>query len=194
METRHRKALVGRSARTSSRVLSVLTLATTALLGGCMQWEELPEGATGFLDVSHVEVDGTLGGMPLDDAAVTRSKGFCTPRGWEVDLGFRLRDGSTVSNRIEMVDFFWDGSASTTFERHEGIDVLIARDDPSAEMGLKGKVAQEGALAMEADADVAVVRVQDLGRPGQLRFFYEATFSTGEQVEGQFDMNMPITD
>jgi hypothetical protein len=167
--------------------------AIVLLLGGCMQWEELPEGTTGFLTVENAQMSGALGGMDLATGRVTRADGFCTPRGWQVNLATRLPDGSVVENEIEMVDFFWWGT-ETTFERHAGIDVLVARDDAAAEMGVKALVDGSGSVGtMEPEADFAVVQVEERGF-NDLRFVYNATFSTGEQVRGQFDMNMPVTD
>lgn len=182
-------------------------LTLIVLLGGCAQWEELPEGATGFLAVHNATLDGTFAGVRVEGAA-SRATGYCTSSGWMMELRARGEDGGVVMSAVDIRDL-WFGSDTTAVFRADDAERSEARmelesstgelDDPwgtavpaSAYVeGCAGETNDE--WTVEERAEVAIVDVETIGWTG-MRVTYEAQFPSGDTVQGSFDAQMPLRD
>lgn len=172
-------------------------------LMGCAEWEELPEGATGFLTINDAQLEGTLGGVSFSGRA--DATGYCTDRGWMVDLRSRSEDGAVMSI-VDIRQLFWlQEDLTATFRAGPGIDMELESssgevpDDPWSTAteasavfeGCSGP--QEGTWTTEERAEVAIVDVH-FPRWNVMEVTYEAQFPNGDVLYGSFNSRMPITD
>ena len=169
---------------------------------GCAQWEELPEGATGFLTIHDARLEGTLGGVNVSGRA--DANGYCTARGWMIELRGEGTEG-VVMSMVDIRELFWAqedltatfrGSASGEMQL-EGSTGTIA-DDPWGASPASAVVdgcsgPEEGSWTTEQHADVAIVDVQ-FPRWNEMDVTYEAQFPNGDVVYGSFSSQMPFND
>ena len=103
--------------RTMKMMLAVV------VMSGCAQWEELPEGATGFLNVREATLAGTIGGVTVSGAA--DGTGYCTDRGWMIDLRAEGTNGSVMSI-VDIRELFWTQEDLTAvFRAGPGIEMEL---------------------------------------------------------------------
>lgn len=170
---------------------------------GCTQWEELPEGATGFLNIDNVELNGTLNGVTVTGAAADAT-GYCTSGGWMIDIRSGSGEGAVMS-AVDISGLFWGRSDLTAVFLANGAGRMrldtatVDVSDPwgSAEAasamveGCSGD--HEGEWLFEDQAEVAIVEIENL-EWNRMRVTYEAQFPNGDVVQGKFDAQMPNRD
>lgn len=169
----------------------ILILVAALSFAGCLNWEEAPEGATGFLVVDDVQLEGTIDGALIDSAVV--ALGYCTELGWHVELTARAGDRE-VMNVIDVDDLdMLERDADVSFVS-SGTENLAVAD--LAEPGRMKFQACAGNLDLpeyEAFANTVDLQLNE-GREGDVRVDYVARFDNGDRVHGQFTMEMPVTD
>ncbi|MBO6940819.1 MAG: hypothetical protein JJ863_37940 [Deltaproteobacteria bacterium] len=177
--------------------ISMVVLALT----GCAGWEELPEGATGFLTLNDARLDGTLGGVSVSgDADAT---GYCTPQGWMVDLRATGPDGAVMST-MDIRGLFWTREDLTAVFRSRGADMELESSTGFVTGSWSG--ASEASAVVEGcagpadevwttdeSAEIAIVDVQFL-EWDLMEVTYEASFASGDVLQGSFNSRMPTTD
>ncbi len=170
-------------------------------LAGCAQWEELPEGATGFLTLNDARLDGTLGGVSVSGRA--DATGYCTPEGWMVDLRADGPDG-TVMSTVDIRGLFWARDDLTAVFRSRGADMELESTTGIMTDGWSGATAisavVEGCAGPEDEvwttdesADIAIIDIQFL-EWDLMEVTYEATFASGDVLQGSFNSRMPTVD
>lgn len=182
--------------------LTIIALVVLAA-SGCTQWEELPEGATGFLNIDNARLDGTLAGVSVSGAAADVT-GYCTSGGWMIDIRSGSGDGAVMS-AVDISDLFW-GSADTTavFVANganrmrldtASTDVSDPWDSarPASAMVEGCSGAHDGEWEVEEQAEIAIVDIESLSW-NRMRVTYEAQFPSGDVLQGSFDAQMPDTD
>lgn len=173
------------------------------VLGGCAQWEELPEGATGFLDVREARLDGTIGGVVVSGGA--DATGYCTDRGWMIDLRAEGTGGSVMSV-VDIRELFWTQEDLTAvFRAGPGIEMELETTSGSVPEDPWGSAAPASAVVegcagpsedvwtTEEYAEVAVVDVR-FPEWNVMQVTYEAQFPNGDAVQGSFTSRMPFND
>lgn len=180
-----------------------ITTITFALMttAGCTQWEELPEGATGLVQVREASMTGQIGGMQLD-GTVNRRVGYCRNDGFEVEVASSSKRG-TIMSSIQLANVFlgeqdarvlFDTPTSEGTLRAAAESDLIDVDglDPQAlVLGCAGE--KDGQWDTEVSALHAELRVRQL-RPDKWHVSYEAVFPEGDNVSVEFEMDMPAND
>lgn len=161
-------------------------------LAGCLEWEEAPGGATGFLTIDGVTLSGDFDGETFTDAPVSRSEGWCIPGGFEVELVGET-DGRVVMATLTVLDFFPGESAAITVTREAPEDPFLsgASGEKIALAGCAGEA--DGSWDLETEAESVDVEVEQSSFDEQ-RVHYTATFAGGDRLEADFNMRMPAVD
>ncbi|MEM9069303.1 MAG: hypothetical protein AAGE52_12390 [Myxococcota bacterium] len=157
----------------------------------CLGWEEAPEGATGFLVVDDLRLEGTIDGAAID--SVEAASGYCTELGWHVEITARAGERE-VMNVIDVSDLSMAGrEASVRFVSGGSENLTVAGLEEPGRLKLQ---ACAGSLdAPEYEAFATNVNLQILDRAdNDVGVEYVAMFENGDRVEGQFEMEMPVTD
>lgn len=174
------------------------------VLGGCAQWEELPEGATGFLELRDARLDGTIGGVAVSGRA--DATGYCTDRGWMIDLRADGAEGSVMSV-VDIRELFWaQEDLTAVFRAGPGVEMELERTTsgtvPSDPWGTAAPASavvegcsgpREHEWTTEAHAEVAIVDVH-FPEWNVMEVTYEAQFPNGDAVQGSFTSRMPFND
>lgn len=170
------------------------------VLAGCAQWEELPEGARGFLTVSDARLDGTLGGVSVSGRA--DATGYCTDRGWMVDLRADGAGGSVMST-VDIRELFWTRDDLTAVFHASGDEMALESSSSEAvsePFSGTASAVVEGCAGPDADAwttdESAEVAIIDVHFPewDLMEVTYEAQFANGDVLHGSFNSRMPATD
>jgi len=170
----------------------VTLLSSFALMSGCLQWEEAPEGATGFLVVDDATLEGTLGGVPIE--RIRDVHGYCTERGWYIEMTAVAgdREAMTVLEVSELD--MRDREAAVRFVE-SGREELVVEDGIEA-----GRASLVGCLGEDLGAPELELSASDVmldfhtASDGDIEVRFAATFQSGDEVDGQFSMEMPVTD
>ncbi len=171
----------------------LLLLCLVFPLTACLSLEELPAGATGFLVVDDATLDGTVNGERIDGDSA-RATGYCTAAGWHVELRARAGDDEVMAT-LDVDDLsMWGRSAEVRFVETDG-DFLTVEDDeePGALKALVCTGDDMNAPETEARADVVVLEIEDTDQ-GDIDVEFTAQLATGDEVHGQFTMEMPLVD
>lgn len=187
--------LKGSTVRTLA-VLCVLALP----LSGCLGWDELPDGATGFLIVEAPELSGTVGGVAIERGSTTTSGAYCTEDGWRMNMHARLVDGEELTTVVQMRDLDMRDRETTVRFVQRGDLLEIASGREAGQLKLATCVGDEAAPVLEQDATEVEVsmnstsRDSGFGTTDDVSFQYTADFENGDQVNGRFNMEMPVVD
>ena len=177
-------------------------LASSLALTGCLQWQEAPEGATGFLVVEDARLEGTVNGVAIDPAT-TSASGHCTPAGWYLELSARA-GGANVIAAIDVRDVDMGQTAEVRFVparemQHDLVAGDALDDDVGAgRMQLMVCAGQDTArpefehFANHVVLDLAAAAPDAVDVDVEVE--YQATFENGDQVDASFSMEMPIVD
>jgi len=178
------------------RIPSTLHLAVPllacSLACGCLEWNDLPPGATGLLAIDGASITGTIAGLTLDATPTTDEIGYCIDGGYQVELTAEA-DGRTVMLTLTVLDFFPAAVDSLTVSRDPASPDYLLGDggEKVALSGCEGPALDNWDTQKEADAVILeVVRTSDI----EQHVIYLATFADGQQVEAEFDMRMPAVD
>jgi len=179
-------------------LLSRSPLAVGALLGlsaasaGCVSWDELPEGATGFLVVDQAQLTGTINGSALDPAT-TEASGYCISSGWRLELRAETMTGDPVVSVIEVVDLDMQGRDATVQFARRGPALLVEDDSEAGQLKLWTCVGDESDPEFEQEASEVTLDMAT-NEQGDIEVTYTATFDSGDAMQGQFEMEMPVVD
>ena len=171
----------------------LVLVAVLSLGSACLAWEEAPEGATGFLVVDDVSLEGTIDGHAIEGAMV--ALGYCTELGWHVELTARAGDRE-VMNVIDVDDLAMaERDAMVRFVSTGGTENLsVAGLEEPGRMKLQACAGVLDAPEYEAFANAVDLQIENVGRDDDVRLDYVARFENGDRVHGQFTMQMPVTD
>ena len=179
--------------RPPALVLRLVAAWAVASLGaGCLEWNELPAGATGLLAIEGATLSGQIGDVVLAETPTTREVGYSIDGGFAVELTAE-EGGQTVQLTLTVLDFVpadvdsvtvtRDGSSSQYLLGASGEKVLLS--------GCEGP--EEGAWDTEMDADSVLIDVERTSDVEQ-HIGYVATFADGQEVVVDFDMRTPPGD
>lgn len=170
----------------------ILLVGVLSLGSACLAWEEAPEGATGFLVVDDVSLEGTIDGRVIDGVMV--AVGYCTELGWHVELTAQAGDRE-VMNVIDVDDLtLADRDAEVRFVSTGTENLSVDGLEEPGRMKLQACAGVLDAPEYEAFATNVDLQIENIGRDDDVRLDYVARFENGDRVHGQFTMQMPVTD
>lgn len=171
---------------------SPLLLLSLISVAGCLDWEEAPAGATGFLAVDGVAISGEFDGSSFAEEGAARSEGWCIPGGFEVELVATVEDRAVMAT-LTVLDFFPGESAALTLTRDAPEDEFLSggTGEKIAVQGCAGS--GDGSWDLEAEAESIDIEVEQTA-PEEQRVHYAATFENGDRLEASFNMRMPAVD
>ncbi|MCA9532492.1 MAG: hypothetical protein KC593_02390 [Myxococcales bacterium] len=176
----------------TSRSVSLLGATLVALLAGCTSWEELPAGATGFLVVDRATLTGTVNGEQVVPGS-TRASGYCISGGWRLELRADTEAGDEVTHVIEVLDLdMRERDATVQFVR-QGPALLVEDAREAGQLKLWTCVGDETAPEFEQEATDVTLDLSTNDQ-GDIEVAYTATFDSGDEMQAQFEMEMPIVD
>ncbi|MBK6808389.1 MAG: hypothetical protein IPL19_27435 [Sandaracinaceae bacterium] len=175
----------------SPLALSTL-LGLSAATSGCVSWEELPAGATGFLVVDQAELSGTVDGAALDPST-TEASGYCISAGWRLELRAETVAGDPVVSVIEVVDLDMQDRDATVQFVERGPALLVEDASEAGQLKLWTCVGDESAPEFEQEASEVTLDMAT-NEQGDIEVTYTATFDNGDAMQGQFEMEMPVVD
>lgn len=167
-------------------------LSLTAASSGCVSWEELPDGATGFLVVDQAELSGTVDGAALDPST-TEATGYCISAGWRLELRAETMAGQPVVTLIEVVDLDMQERDATVQFVRRGPALLVEDASEPGQLKLWTGMGDESAPEFEQDASEVTLDMAT-NEQGDIEVTYTATFDNGDAMQGQFEMEMPVVD
>ncbi|MEZ4325650.1 MAG: hypothetical protein R3B40_10560 [Polyangiales bacterium] len=167
-------------------------LAVSLALGGCVSWDELPAGATGFLVVDEARVSGTVGGERIVPGS-TRASGYCLPDGWRLELDATTESGAELTHTIEVLDLDMQERTATVQFVRQGPALLVRDAREAGQLKVWTCVGDEAAPTFEQEASDVTLEMSTNDQ-GDIEVAYTATFDGGDQVQVQFEMEMPVVD
>lgn len=169
-----------------------MVLVAALSLAGCLNWEEAPEGATGFLVVDNVSLEGTVDGYLIE--GTTYAVGYCTELGWHVELTAQAGDRE-IMNVIDVDDLaLAERDAMVRFVSSGTENLAVDGLEEPGRMKLQSCRGVLDAPEYEAFATNVDLQIDTIGRDDDVRLDYVARFDNGDRVHGQFTMQMPVTD
>jgi hypothetical protein len=161
-------------------------------LAACTSWEELPADVTGFLVVDHASLVGTVQGDAVMLAS-TRAAGYCVAGGWRLEMRATTERGEAVTSVIEVTELEMRDRAATVRFVREGAALQVRDAAEAGRLKLWTCVGDEAAPDFEQDADAVDLEMVTNAR-GDIEVGYTAAFESGDTLQGQFEMEMPVVD
>jgi hypothetical protein len=174
----------------TSVTFSVVLLLSS--LAGCMSWDELPADATGFLVVDQATLSGAVDGHQVVPAS-TRASGYCISGGWRLEMRANTEAGASVTHVLEVLDLDMREREATVQFVRQGPALLVRDAREAGQLKLWTCVGDEADPDFEQEATDVTLDMATNHR-GDIEVAYTAMFENGDELQGQFDMEMPVVD